>query len=549
MKQTKSEILNYHLNLYNYLKNRAKAYETETSAELKSFQQNQVKLSKRDFQISDFKEITKAIKSSDVMYLGDFHTFDQNSRNLERLIKVLLRDKKNLILGVELVMQENQKYIDEFLQRNITEKEFLQLIQYHESWRFPWPQYKIFFDLAREHNFSILALNTTGSLKDRDHSAAKLISQRVDHSPNLKMIVLFGELHIAPNKIPKLVKKYTKKNFNHLIIHQNLDEVYWKMQDLQIPEKKVINNIVKFNEHEFSLQTAPPWVKYESMIYWFEQMAEDPDYDIHEYVMNTGLKQISDDTHENFNFLAQKLNQVLKLNLESKDIEDFLIYDHTKISSVLNQIDKVDSLRVKKFYKRLLNNGRLFKTPKRNIYYCSNYSINRLTFLAGMHVYLTKIKKVNQEIERFILGKSQFDKYLYFFHLNLFSYLSSKIFNPYRKCNLYLNYLDIPANERKNTTSKVIEIIDAHYNESIANNREFKNILKGIRIYDLYKIGHKIGQIAGENIYKNFFNKKYNKIDLTELIFNPHLHHSKYFKLVGEIINKSDLKSQRKRYF
>ena len=280
LSQSEAELYKYHLSIYQYLKNKAKSYEGEISKELKSFQKNQFKLSKRNFCISNFNELKKSINQSRIIYLGDFHTFDQNSKNLERLIKILLKTKKEIILGVELVMQENQIYIDEYLKSNITEKEFLELIQYHDSWRFPWPQYKIFFDMARDNNFSIVALNSTGTLVQRDQKAAKIISHFVNNNENVKMLVLFGELHIAPNKIPHEVNIFSKKKIKQTIVHQNLDNVYWELHKSAF-DQKLKSHVVKFEADEYSLQTAPPWVKYESMIYWYEHLLEDPEFDIH----------------------------------------------------------------------------------------------------------------------------------------------------------------------------------------------------------------------------------------------------------------------------
>ena len=74
---------------------------------------------------------------------------------------------------MEIVHQKNQEEITRYLNGTITELEFLEGINYHESWRFPWNHYKTFFDLAKKKNFEIIALNSEGTLKERDEIALR----------------------------------------------------------------------------------------------------------------------------------------------------------------------------------------------------------------------------------------------------------------------------------------------------------------------------------------------------------------------------------------
>ncbi|CAN0336872.1 unnamed protein product, partial [Chrysoparadoxa australica] len=167
--------------------------------------------------------------------------------------------------------------------------EFLEEIDYHKSWRFPWSYYRPFFEMARKHNLQIVALNSDGTLEERDLRAAETIGEALKKNPNERFLILFGELHIVPNKLPARLEKIAGdliENYRATIIHQNLDEVFWKIHEVEIEKH---NQIVKFGDLEFSLQTAPPWIKYESMIYWYENLSDDPEFELHDYILNTGI--------------------------------------------------------------------------------------------------------------------------------------------------------------------------------------------------------------------------------------------------------------------
>ena len=259
--------------------------EGNISSELRSYRSAQKRYAKRKFNYSNLDELIKNISQSQVVYLGDFHTFDQSSRNLKRLILHLLEEKQTFSLGVELIHTKHQQFIDAFLDHHITEKEFLEMVEYDESWKFPWKYYAPFFETAKKNRLRVLALNSYGNLSERDSHAASIISDHLKKNPDERLLILFGELHLLPNKLPQKVKKPMKSfpRFRQTIIHQNIDDVFWSKH---YENEGSIEQIIKFNEDEFSLQTSPPWIKYESMIHWYESVYDDPEFFIHDYVID-----------------------------------------------------------------------------------------------------------------------------------------------------------------------------------------------------------------------------------------------------------------------
>ena len=120
---------------------KSKAYDTESnlSEYLKEYKKDQNSYAKRSFTTSSKKQLFHAIDNSNIIYLGDFHTFDQSSKNLERILRFLTKSKNyKLVLGMELIHHKYQVAVDSFIDHQLTEMEFLDSIQYSESGKFPW---------------------------------------------------------------------------------------------------------------------------------------------------------------------------------------------------------------------------------------------------------------------------------------------------------------------------------------------------------------------------------------------------------------------------
>jgi len=537
--------------IYNYMKRKALGYEGKISKDLKTYRINQKKFSTRPFELVRLEDLIKALHQSKIVYLGDFHTFDENSKNLKRIIKALSEKAGPLTLGMEIVHQKNQEEITRYLNGTITELEFLEGINYHESWRFPWNHYKTLFDLAKKNRFEIIALNSEGTLKERDEKAAEIIVSHKKKCPDSNMLILFGELHIIPNKIPQLVSQKIN-GIHQTIIHQNLDEVFWKLDSMN----KVggwNDKIVKFNSTEFCLQTSMPWIKYESMIYWYENLCEDPEFDLHQYIIETGSKLFSSNIQENFLLILQKITSQLNLEVSDSELENFNLYDHQKINIILHIVNALNRPSLVNFYVKLIMRGKSFKIPFSNEYYCSNYSVNRISFLAGQHIqYVLSNKLKLKNRERVILGKNQIDKFLFFLYQNISAYLSSKIINPYRKCDLYQDFKkEIQSSKTSPTKVKLLKIcIDILDNKDLLSKTYLKTALKGLSIQSLFKVCKYLGYLMSDFIFEEFLKKNHHNFsEIKSNIFTENYSIENLKKIMLRIFPNDEYEEQKKRFF
>jgi hypothetical protein len=533
----KKQLTTLRKRIFKNVKAKALSYEVGQSPELKSYYKDQKKFSERVTIESSLSELNASIKKSQVIYLGDFHTFEQNIRSLLRILKFLVKHKSHCKIALEMVSAKHQYYIDAYLNDHLTDIEFLESIKYHQSWRFPWTHYQIIFEFAKKNKIPMLAVNTTGSLLERDHFAAHAIAKEINEGQKkTKLLVLYGELHIVPDKIPALVQEYTTEKIGQTIIHQNLDEVYWKQV-----EKKTSGNIVKFNNDEFCLNSAPPWIKYESMLYWYENLDDDPDFDIHEYIIETGKKTLGSDAQENFINLCREMLKVTKVEkrLSLSEISQFNLFDHTKLEFIEDEICKLSKKPLINFYNFLIENNHSFKLPISNLIYCSSYSLNRLAYLAGNHIFHTLYQNdINHK--QIIMSGSKQDIFQLFFFEAFFSFYFSKLINPHRKCNLYQDFKDFIKTKSDIRYHLIIKIID-HKKDYFT---EIKNIKEN------YFLATQIGHFLAEQFYtKSIKNpKQYSLILLIGKLDSISWKNS-FTEIKSYLLNDKKYRLQRKGYF
>src|SRR3989339_725320 len=384
-----------HREIYFHVKKKALSYESDSSVDFNKYKNDHQRFSQRSLSKSSINELLNSILKSRVVFFGDFHAFEQSTRNMRRILGNIIKKQSNLAIGLECIFKDSQKLINQLLKEEISEEIFLKKTKYFTNWRYPWPFYKYFFDLAKQYNLPIVALNTNGSLQHRDVEAAKIITSFVQKNPSTTLFVVFGEYHVTPDKLPLQVRIRQNTSITSTIVHQNLDHVFWKYQTESLHKQQIF----KFNENEYTLQSSPPWIKYESMIHWYESILDDPRLDLHESISFSQFSNLSENSSETFLDFAQKISRVLSIHLSKDELIDFNLYDQNNIKSILRNLKKIKNAAFKNFYIRLLKRSKTFKIPFKNDYYCPTYSINRIAYLAGIHVLHQQHLKINPAYE------------------------------------------------------------------------------------------------------------------------------------------------------
>jgi hypothetical protein len=233
------------------------------------------------------------LRRSEVTLIGDFHPFHQSQRTALRLLRSSFAAEDSLTwLGLELVSSRYQSELDAFQKKQLTLPEFLQAIRYRDEWGFPWKNYEPLFDWARETGVRLIGLNLprelrpsaewlslagaragSGDLLKRDRWAAGIITdlfaeaRAEDSKKSARMVVLYGELHLASNRLPHELERISRQHLSEpletLAIHQNHDETWWRLAERGLLDEA---RVARISPRSWCVFTAPPWSKTQALL-------------------------------------------------------------------------------------------------------------------------------------------------------------------------------------------------------------------------------------------------------------------------------------------
>lgn len=188
--EAKAQLINLQQTLYQKAFKDAHALASGVSRSLLAYSQRFEKSLPNSFERTDLRELLKSIFASNIVLYGDFHTLRQSQRGLVRLLRAV-HDKpikgRTFALALEAFRADDQRHIDAYLRGTLDEAQFLRKTDYHKNWGFPWANFKMLFDTAREYGMAVLAINSEqsgrGSLRKRDDYAARSSSSVVVSTP------------------------------------------------------------------------------------------------------------------------------------------------------------------------------------------------------------------------------------------------------------------------------------------------------------------------------------------------------------------------------
>ena len=223
-------------------------------------------------------ELNRLLASAGIVLIGDYHALPASQRFAAGLIESLPHQGP-VVLGVEAILSRDQQALESWWRREIGEEDLRRQLRFDREWGYPWqPLYELLLT-ARDHAEGIYGLdcqprNDLRRIRSRDrHAALKIQQIRQQHS-NAKIIVLFGESHLAPQHLPQRLREMLPQE-NALAVLQNLDSIYWQATEAGAAAVHVGNDSVcVFN--------ASPLEKYESYRICFERWnadaGEGPDF-------------------------------------------------------------------------------------------------------------------------------------------------------------------------------------------------------------------------------------------------------------------------------
>jgi uncharacterized iron-regulated protein len=202
---------------------------------------------------------------ADVLLVADYHALPASQHYTASLIEQLsAAPQRPLVLALEAIYARDQRVLDEWRNGQIAERELRSRIRFDLDWGFDWNPFLHLLTAARRRGARLYGLDAAprGDLRRvalRDELAAERIATIAREVPDGRLVVLFGESHMAPQHLPAAVKRKLPET-RVLTLLQNVDSLYWKAEGE--PGARV--KAVRVSDDVFCVFNATPLEKYES---------------------------------------------------------------------------------------------------------------------------------------------------------------------------------------------------------------------------------------------------------------------------------------------
>src|SRR5438876_1713554 len=183
--------------------------------------------------VLDRQQLNSLVHSADILLVGDYHALPASQRFAAALLEERAHSGDRLvILGVETIFSRDQHILDEWWRREIGEAELRQRIRFDVDWGYDWQPFYELLLTAREHTEGIYGLDCMPredlrKIGARDRHAVHKIAELRQRHPNAVILALFGESHLAPGHLPRLLRAQLPGE-RPLTVLQNVDALYWR---------------------------------------------------------------------------------------------------------------------------------------------------------------------------------------------------------------------------------------------------------------------------------------------------------------------------------
>jgi hypothetical protein len=476
---------------------------------------------KREFRnyqkISNKSELLSAIRSAQIVFGGDFHPFAQSQRTHLRILRELVKEKRPLILAMEAIDSGQQKHLDLFLNGRIDERTFLRKVNYAHSWGFPWGNYKVIFDFAKEHGLSIYGINHSPhdrkvhdlALRDA-HSAREIVKLR-ETNPGALIYVIYGDLHLASSHLPKLVKKWSSpvEDVRTVTIFQNSETLYWRLAKRRLEEKV---DVLKLRRDTFCVVNAPPWLKWQAYLHFLENSVEAVD----------GSKEQDDYSDHILSFVSL----IKKLWKVEGSFQDFHVYSQGEVK-LANHLSHSLTKAELAWLEKLIQSDRSFFVPRPPTFYMSRFDVNHTAALAGqyLHAKLRREKKLHTKFP---------DDFSSACWIEAIGFFTSQLVNSRRKFQT-LNDL----NERHQVTlivleQKLREAVAIKTGQPVGRLRPHK----GRKSLDYHEASRIIGALLGHKLYLAFHKGKLDLNTLRRWLSTPVSATPRFWRFYADVLRE-----------
>lgn len=217
---------------------------------------------------SSWDDLVIACYKADIVLIGDYHALPESQQCAARLLEAVAERSTRTVLALEMVYGRHQRALDAYLRGDLAEEEFLRAVRYEMDWGYDWPSFRRLLDVARRHGMPVFGADCgprSGfrSIRRRDRYAADRLAGILEAHPGSRLVVVFGESHLARGHLPlQLTRRLRKAGLEKrsVIVLQNLEEVAWR----QAESGHAGAEVVRLAPDAWCVFNASPIAKYEA---------------------------------------------------------------------------------------------------------------------------------------------------------------------------------------------------------------------------------------------------------------------------------------------
>lgn len=391
---------------YHNIRKRVAAITGQESADLRHYREIYEKeLNRLPWQSVDKKHFFSRLKTADIILVGDFHAQKQSTRGFMRILRKV---KTPLVIGLECIRADDQKWLDQFMHGELSEKDFLSKVGWRKNWGFPWENYKPLFKWAQQNHIKVYGINagaSVKSLKQRDVYSAELIKRVSLAHKKHQIFVQYGDLHLASTHLPRDIKKLMPKA-DVCTVYQSPEILYFKIME---KAKELSTDVVRLTADKWALNGLPPWIKWQDYLLYLESGQDKriaaQEVDPTDTVASTVL------------YLSKLLG--LKVSLDALSV-------YTSDDNSFFDIIEAVPIAVRNKIIENVKEGVSFYSPEIQGGYLARYSVNHVLRVAAQYLYFCEggYTRMITDPRKDFLKMIWLESVIYFF---------SKVKNPKRK--------------------------------------------------------------------------------------------------------------------
>jgi hypothetical protein len=209
------------------------------------------------------EQLWVTLSGARTLLVGDYHALPASQRFAASLVRTLAADRP-VILGVETVFSRDQHLLDAWFQGRISEPELRAKLRFDLDWGYPWEPFYELLRSARDCGAPVYGLDCRPrddlrKISLRDQHAATTLAELRRLYPEACLVAVFGESHLAPSHLPRLVRRRLPKE-RIVTVLQNVDSLYWKAAG----ERSDRVDAVRISDSAVCVFNSTPLEKYES---------------------------------------------------------------------------------------------------------------------------------------------------------------------------------------------------------------------------------------------------------------------------------------------